>query len=251
MRIVVLAIATLVVAAVTPLSGAGAEPAKRPTVVEVYTSQGCNSCVPVEALLETLTRRPDVLALSFHVDCWDFLGWRDPYGSREHAVRQQQYVRRTGVSYVYTPQLVVDGLRQATSLDAAAVARLIDLAAAVPAVAPDVHLFLHDRDHMGVAIGAADWRGDADVPLVRFDREQSTDIRAGVNAGRTVTGRNIVRALMPLGTLNVKALELRLPMMPRHDIRHELCAVIMQERPQGRILGVGVIDRPAALAALK
>ncbi|MGE0255012.1 MAG: DUF1223 domain-containing protein [Alphaproteobacteria bacterium] len=252
MRIAALALAALVAAFVAPLSGAAAQAGKRLTVVELYTAQGCNSCVAAEALIDTLSRRPDILPLGFHVDYWDFLGWRDPFASPEHAMRQEVYARQAGVSYVFTPHVIVDGVRQASTLDPASIeALLAEAAADVGTPAPTVRVFLPDSQHLGVSIGAADWSGEADVLLVRFDRERTTEIRGGVNAGRTMISRNIVRRVVPLATWSGAAVELRLPMLPLHDITYEFCAVIVQERKQGRILAAGMLDLPAALAALK
>ena len=88
---------------------AGAAPALRPAVVELFTSQGCSSCPPADTLLGELASRNDVLALAFHVDYWDELGWRDRFELPQAAQRQSQYARRLGRSSVYTPQLVIDG----------------------------------------------------------------------------------------------------------------------------------------------
>ena len=86
---------------------AHAEP--RPAVIELFTSEGCNSCPPAEAYVGELAGRSDVLALSFHVDYWDDLGWRDRYGLTQSVERQSIYARSLRLSGVYTPQVVIDG----------------------------------------------------------------------------------------------------------------------------------------------
>src|SRR5271170_1584198 len=88
-------------------SGVRAEP--RPAVVELFTSEGCSSCPPAETYVGELAQRPGVLALSFHVDYWDDLGWRDRFGIPEATPRQRAYARAMSLSSVYTPQVVIDG----------------------------------------------------------------------------------------------------------------------------------------------
>src|SRR3546814_16619660 len=85
----------------------------RPVVVELFTSQGCSSCPPADALLVELAREPSILALSFHVDYWDYIGWEDPFAEAQYTERQRDYVDRLGLRYVYTPQMVIDGRHNA------------------------------------------------------------------------------------------------------------------------------------------
>src|ERR1700761_1077616 len=94
-------------ALVVVTSAANAQP--RPAVVELFTSEGCNSCPPAEAYVGELASRPDVLALAFHVDYWDDLGWRDRFGLGQAVERQRNYARSLRLSSVYTPEVVIDG----------------------------------------------------------------------------------------------------------------------------------------------
>src|SRR5262249_1393689 len=95
----------------------------QPVVVELFTSQGCNSCPPADALLGKLARRKDVLPLAFHVDYWDYIGWKDPFASKEGTERQYNYGRALGLNMVYTPQMVIDGSQDAVGSDEGAVMR--------------------------------------------------------------------------------------------------------------------------------
>ena len=100
-------------------------------VVELFTSQGCSSCPPADALLALLDKDPDVLVLSEHVDYWNHLGWRDPFSSSAHSARQQAYARRFGQDGPYTPQMVVDGRVQFVGSDARRARAAIAAAGAV------------------------------------------------------------------------------------------------------------------------
>ena len=92
------------------LSSASAD--TRPVVVELFTSQGCSSCPPADALLGKLARRDDVIALGFHISYWDGLAWKDPFSSQSSTDRQRAYSRLFHLGQVYTPQMVVDGARE-------------------------------------------------------------------------------------------------------------------------------------------
>jgi hypothetical protein len=82
---------------------------QRPVIVELFTSQGCSSCPPADAFLEELKAGPGVVALSYHVDYWDYLGWRDTLGSPEYSQRQYDYAKSRGDMNVYTPQTIING----------------------------------------------------------------------------------------------------------------------------------------------
>jgi hypothetical protein len=121
-------ICPLVVAVCLVLGIASAEAGERPIVVELFTSEGCSSCPPADALLTELASRPEVLALSFHVDYWDRLGWKDPFSSPAATLRQQRYAELLGLATVYTPQIVIDGKWQAVGSDRGEVERALDSA---------------------------------------------------------------------------------------------------------------------------
>lgn len=159
-------------------------------VVELFTSQGCSSCPPADALLRQLSADDRVLALGFHVDYWDQLGWKDTLGSPAYSARQRDYAVRRGDDRVYTPQAVVDGGGHAVGSNAAAVSALMEAPLGV-----DVAL---DRKAGRVAVGAGQGRGT--LYRVDYTRAASVPIARGENRGRTVQYVNAVRGMTALGS---------------------------------------------------
>src|SRR3569623_1698273 len=90
-------------------SRAVAAPSGGPLAIELFTSLGCSSCPPADLQLGRLARRPDIVALSFHVDYWDYIGWKDRFATKETTARQRIYAHTLSQRYVYTPEMVVDG----------------------------------------------------------------------------------------------------------------------------------------------
>jgi hypothetical protein len=189
---IIFAVPLLLLASVLAGSPANADP--RPTVVELFTSQGCSSCPPADALLGELARHGDVIALGFHINYWDSLGWKDPFSTPQSTERQRAYGHQFGTS-VYTPQLVVDGTREMVGSHRteviAALRESSHEAIAPVAFAADGH---------SVAIGPAATAGTTGkVWLVRFVQKRTTHVGAGENASRTLEDTNGVETLAPLG----------------------------------------------------
>jgi hypothetical protein len=215
------------------LAGAPAGAAERPVLVELFTSQGCSSCPPADALLGELARRDDVLALGFHVDYWDRLGWKDPYASAQATGRQRHYARLLDSATIYTPQMVVDGRTDVVGSERDAVLQAIATAQKA-AIAVPVELAAQP-DGLKVSI-AAEEAGPrrATLWLVGFDRHHVTAVGAGENGGRTLAEWNIVRGLEPLGEWQGAAFETTIPAAKLAG--YERVAVLLQESG-GRILG--------------
>ena len=167
---------------------------KRPTVVELFTSQGCSSCPPADALLGELARRGDVIALGFHISYWDSLGWKDPFSRPQSTERQRAYARLLG-GQIYTPQLIVDGISELVgSHREEVIAALRD--ASHEAIAPVA--FAANRH--SVTIGPAAIAGSTgQIVLVRFVQKRTTHVGAGENARRTLEDTNGVDAVATLG----------------------------------------------------
>lgn len=173
---------------------AAANDAQHPTVVELYQSQGCSSCPPAVANINTLADRPDVLALTFAVTYWDQLGWKDTFAKPEFTARQWDYAHNGGRGQVATPQTIVNGRAVTNGGNRAALIQTIrqaDRGASGPALSVAGGK---------VSVGAGRATAPATIWLVRYDaRNLQVPIRAGENGGRTIAHRNVVRSLTPLG----------------------------------------------------
>ncbi len=232
--------------AAAPFSLAAAE---RPlTVVELFTSQGCSSCPPADAFLGELAGRDDVLALSFHVDYWDYIGWKDPFASADHTRRQRDYSRKLGLRYVYTPQMVIQGAAHATGSHRSAVLDRIEKNLALARIPVE----LRQGDGGGVRLSIPDATAtgeaaeEADVWLVVFDREHLTPVRRGENRGRQLRNYNVVRRLSRIATWRGKALDMAVTVPDMVPGGGQACAVLVQSKETGRILGAAALglDQP-------
>ena len=183
-------------------SDAMAQTAPAKVVLELFTSQGCSSCPAADALLESYTKREDVIALSVPVDYWDRLGWKDTFASRDHTRRQQDYASARGDGQVYTPQVVVSGTAHVVGSSRSSIDSAI---AAAKRAVRDSHVPLRvhvEEDTLVVEVGSAP--ADAAISSARLllaivQDAGTVSIRRGENANRTVTYHNIVRSLKAIG----------------------------------------------------
>jgi hypothetical protein len=202
-----------------------------PVVIELFTSQGCSSCPPADALLGELATRNGVVALGFHISYWDRLGWKDPLSSEAATERQRRYARRLGDGRVYTPELIVDGTNDLVGSDRAAVlASLRRASEAHPTAAAPV-TFAADRHSVAIGAGA----GKGEIVLLRFAQRRTTHIGAGENDGRVATDFNGVETLSTLGTWDGAPREFAIaPPGPGEGL-----AVLVQA-PDGHMLGAAM-----------
>ena len=209
--------------------------ARTPVVVELFTAQGCANCPDADRLLEDYAAHRGVVALMLPVDYWDYLGWADTFAKPEFTARQRAYAARLKVREIYTPEVVVDGTREAPGLDRDAVGALIKADAHALAGGPRVEL-LHGGAKVRVSPGERAVT-HADVWLMRFDPQaRAVKVKAGDNKGRTVTQRFVVRELIRLGGYSGGA---RTYAAPKADTPGLSTVVLVQGAHGGRIAGVG------------
>jgi hypothetical protein len=213
-----------------------AEPAsgRRPVVLELFTSEGCSSCPPADALLrEFAESRVDVLPLAFHVTYWDYLGWRDPFALPIATERQRAYDARLPGGTVYTPQLVIDGTREAVGSERGAVLTAIDRA--LPSAREEVSLSIR-RANESVVIDVGAGSGLGTVYVVSYDRVHRTAVGRGENGGRTLVEANVVRSFASAAQWRGGPLQAHVPLP-----QGETLAAFVQA-PDGRILAVAISD---------
>jgi len=187
-----------------PIQGANEQPPAarvrsnpHTVVVELFTSQGCSSCPPADALLGKLANAPTtdggtVIALSFHVDYWNYLGWADPFSSAAYSKRQRWYSRLSGQRSVYTPQMVVDGSDAFVGSNARQARTAIDRHAQrlKPSV---IELSVEPGAALNVSYQVDNAPGEAYLHLALVQMHAQTDVERGENGGSTLSHTGVVR----------------------------------------------------------
>lgn len=242
----------VMLAAAAPLmlgakAGVAQEAGKPVAVVELFTSQGCNSCPPADAFLGDLVERGDVVALAYHVDYWDYLGWQDTLARPENTQRQRAYGRSFQASTIYTPQMVVNGRTHLAGSRRAAVTNAIEdridtsegLSVGISA--------RYEGDNLVIDTGADEiGRRKAHVVLVNFDATHVVKVERGENRGKSLTYHNAVTAFQTVGVWKGKAARFELPMSDIAGKGTGGCAVLLQETSAsglpGAILGATIVN---------
>jgi hypothetical protein len=228
----VLVIAVSAFAALTGAVWAGVSSAAPPVVVELYTAQGCVACAKAAAHMGDLADEKGVLPLTFSVDYWDYLGWKDTFAKPEFADRQRAYDKRFGVAEPFTPQVVVDGRTQIAAKPEK-IDDLVHAAHRTPIDSPQMRW--RGDDYVAVGSGRLP-RGGAGVWLVRYDpKPQEVEVREGDNRGHKVTERNVVVELVRLGAWRGRPVLLKAPAASEDGLKS---VVLVQSDNAGRILGV-------------
>lgn len=250
MGVNLLKLATALLILVLPWGATAGEHVKRPVaVVELFTSQGCTSCPPADEMLSELAASGDVVALAYHVDYWDYLGWRDTLASPDNTARQQEYSRSFGNRSVYTPQAVVNGRQQMNGAKHYKVHAAIDrMKGTREGLVIDVDVS-YRGDSVVIETGAAERKVDnAHVVLVYFSSATEVEITRGENKGRSFTYWNAVAGFHTAGMWHGSKARFELPMSEIAKKGAGGCAVLVQERREGglpgAILGAAIITRP-------
>jgi hypothetical protein len=209
-------------------------------VIELFTSQGCSSCPPADKLLADLAKRPGVVALSYAVDYWNYLGWHDTLSSAANSDRQREYARERGDGRVYTPQIVVDGIMHVNGSDEKAIDQAIDAAAARLADVKVPVSMRSDGNTLVIDVGAAPENSDkgaATIWLAIAKERETVSITRGENRGRNLSYHHPVRELSPVGMWKGEAMTLRLPLKEFKAMGGDCLVALLQVENAGPILG--------------
>jgi hypothetical protein len=216
---------------------APARPAHRampaePVVVELFTAQGCPGCPDANQVVEGIADEPGVIALTYAVGYWDYMGWPDTFAKPEFAQRQRAYQTAMRLRGVYTPQVIIDGRRQVSGAEAPAVQAAVDEEATRRVFPPQVE-FRESGDRVGIGSGRAPVGGAEVWAVIYKPGAQTVTVSGGDNRGRTVRHVNVVRDLRKLGDWNGRPVLYALPAQREAD---EAVAVMVQAKGDRRIL---------------
>lgn len=215
------------------------------SVVELFTSQGCSSCPPADAYLGKLAKRDDVIALTFPVDYWDYLGWKDTLASPEFGARQRAYAKARRDGQVYTPQMVIDGKYHAVGSQAQVVRQTILKSRADKSARVAMKVWT-EGDSLMITAGAAvaGMRVKPATLWLALIKESATvKIERGENRGETITYHKVVREITPVGQWNGEKVTIKLP---KHHLKNrgaDGCTVLLQQDTAGPVLAAVEMKR--------
>ncbi|GIL41768.1 DUF1223 domain-containing protein [Roseiterribacter gracilis] len=209
--------------------------AETPVVVELFTSQGCSSCPPADAVLADLAKRPGVIALAWHVDYWNNLGWKDPYSGAGGTQRQRDYKTALKLPHLYTPQTIVQGTSDIVGTQGIEINRTVDAARKQDSIAVQARW----QNDGTLAIDLPATATSANVRVVVYDRGETQSVTAGENAGRQLNTTHPVASSKALPRWNGEATTLT----TRPDLTaHSAGVVVLLQNDQLHVLGAATLS---------
>jgi hypothetical protein len=230
--------------------------ARTPVVVELFTSEGCSSCPPADELLAKLVseqpvERAQIIALAFHVDYWNKLGWPDRFSSREFTQRQYDYSASFAGHRVYTPQMIVDGSSEFVGNDSKKVHAAVRAAAAKPMLAVVISFTQEEPAQIKLQLSVPDSlrlskNQTADLLVALTEDGLNSQVQRGENAGRTLHHAAVVRLLKSAATLSERAdakpVDVTFPLEKEWDRSKLKIVAFVQDRVSRRVLAAGAMD---------
>lgn len=220
---------------------------KMPVLVELFTSEGCSSCPPADRVLAQLDKdQPnsdaEIVTLSLHVDYWNNIGWKDPFSSPLYSQRQTIYAQKFGGGSIYTPQMVVDGIRQFVGSNTDEASKAISESVKSPKAKIGLDL---TEDKLKVNVSEIPSHEDASVFLAVAEDNLSTKVGGGENGGRTLEHTSVARWLQPIGKIlpadNKFETETVVQFQPDWKRENLKLVVFVQENQSRKILGTNLV----------
>lgn len=208
----------------------------RPVIVELFTSQGCSSCPPADALLGEIKSMPGVIGLSINVDYWDYLGWRDTLADKSHSQRQYDYARSRGDMDVYTPQIIIDGGAHYVGSNRSVVLSAIESARNSAGAAMVDMSFDEDSEWLSVSLGSRAEAPKSTIWVLSVTPKAKVRIEKGENTGRSIEYHNVVRSIVPAGVWDGKPARFNLSKTALLAPDCTACVALLQEGSLGPVL---------------
>lgn len=227
---------------------AGEMAKKQPVLVELFTSEGCSSCPPADRVLTTLQNdqlvpNAEVITLAFHVDYWNYLGWKDKFSTAAFSKRQEEYARKFRNNSSYTPQMVVDGTVEFVGSNRGQANQVIAERAAEPK--PSIDL-VRNGDRLSISTSDLGKHAEANVILAITESKLITDVKAGENRGEKLEHTSVVRQLVTLGKVKsgdkVFRDETEIPKDPNWKTENLRYVVFVQESQSLKVLAVSSVE---------
>ena len=211
----------------------------RPTVLELFTSEGCSACPAAEAEIAQLNARKDVFALSLHVDYWDYIGWKDPFASPANTQRQRAYRQAFNESKIYTPQVVVDGLEETVGSWGWRIKMLMHKARQEQVDIP-IRVTQPDTEKLRITLPQRKLKKPVDVLMFVYLPNTQSNVKKGENKGKFLKHTNVVKRFFKVASWDGAEIILTVPEQLQ---KGENIAIILQEENLGQILGLGLLNK--------
>ena len=214
-------------------------------VVEIFTSQGCYSCPPADKLVGKFAKSDEIFALSWHVNYWDYLGWKDVFASKLNTQRQYRYASSLKERQVYTPQAIINGRAHAVGSNEYEIKRTLDeLRTSNRGITVPINAIVTDKSFK-IEIPESDVASEATLYLILFNKEHEVNIKRGENGGKTLSYFNVVHDIQTLGMVQSTGLTMEFPIAEMKRSGYDGCALILQKEDQSgnpsAIVGATVI----------
>ena len=216
------------------------EPEKPVVVVELFTSEGCSSCPPADRLLSEIVDEEyagaEVFALSFHVDYWDYIGWKDPYADKQFSDRQRAYAKRFRSSQIYTPQMIVNGRHEFVGSNRSSWQRTFDIEKRKKNTCSiTVNKLERSGNELTVEVSSSD-SGRVKLNVAVVERSLSQDVKRGENRGRKLAHDNVVRSFQSR-TFDGSANRFNLTLPEDLEITNANLIIYVQNQENWEVLG--------------